>query len=85
MADIQDTITQNAEQVLADLRTLRDRIRVRAHLASMDAKTAWEALEPKVHQFEREVEQSGAHLAETLRDRWAELRKSLTKLDDAVG
>ena len=39
-----------------DLRRIADEIRLKIHLASMDAKTAWASLEPKVTEFERTVD-----------------------------
>lgn len=43
-----------------ELRRLRDRARVKAHLAGMDAKTAWdEELSPELERLEGELERSG--------------------------
>jgi len=41
------------ENKFAELHTLRDDIRVQLHLASMDAKTRWAEIEPRIAQFER--------------------------------
>ncbi len=38
---------------VAELHTLRDDIRVRIHLAGMDAKARWAEIEPRLAQFEK--------------------------------
>jgi hypothetical protein len=40
------------------LRTLRDELRVKLHLASMDAKTEWTKLEPKIAEAEHAAEKA---------------------------
>ena len=41
------------QESLAQLRTLRDEIRVRLHLAGMDAKDAWKKMEPALDEADR--------------------------------
>jgi hypothetical protein len=41
-------IQQDLDEALSQLETLSDEIRVKMHLAGMDAKDAWRALEPRV-------------------------------------
>ena len=48
---IRDLITTK----LADLRTMRDEIKLKAHLAGMDAKQSWSELEPRLEALEREA------------------------------
>ena len=47
---------QNMEAQLAQLRTLRDEIRVDVHLAGMELKQRWQELEPKMRDAERLAE-----------------------------
>jgi hypothetical protein len=42
--------------VIAELRKLRDEIRVQVHLGGMDAKKAWDELEPKLADADRMAE-----------------------------
>jgi hypothetical protein len=44
------------EKGLAQMQTLRDEIRVRLHLAGMDAKDEWNKLEPQLVEVERAAE-----------------------------
>jgi hypothetical protein len=42
--------------VVAELRKLKDEIRVQVHLGGMDAKKAWDELEPKLADADRMAE-----------------------------
>ena len=63
-----------------DLRRLADEIRVKIHLASMDAKSAWASLEPKVTEFERKVDRATKSAADDLDSLAAVLHKELESL-----
>lgn len=49
-------IQAQMRNVVAELRKLRDEIRVQLHLANMDAKKAWDELEPKLAEADRMAE-----------------------------
>lgn len=48
MPDVSKELKTELEKSVAVLQTLRDEVRVRLHLAGMEAKTQWNDLEPKV-------------------------------------
>ena len=48
----------------AALCTIRDELRVKAHLAKADAKDELERLESRFHQIEEDVRRVGAHVKE---------------------
>jgi hypothetical protein len=58
------------------MRTLRDEIRVKLHLAGLDAKEEWKKLEPQV----AEVERAACELTEATRAAVTDAVKRLTKL-----
>ncbi len=62
------------------LRTLRDELRVQAHLAGMDAKKRWEELEPKLEGVERAAEEA----TEASRKLVADTVKALQSLRDSI-
>lgn len=62
------------------MRTLRDEIRVKLHLASMDAKDQWNELEPRLADIERAADKFTAATEVAVRDAVA----SLTKLRDTL-
>lgn len=86
--------TESAKQDLKELRdvlkTLRDEIRVQAHLGSMELKEQWAKLEPRMIEADKYVEEvSYATLmtlhdlvknARVLHDNLKELRDSYKKL-----
>jgi hypothetical protein len=55
-----DTETQRLRaditKALTELRALRDQARLKVHLASMDARDAWERLQPMLLEAERVAE-----------------------------
>lgn len=57
------TTTQNLKATLAkelgDLAQLRDEIRVKVHLAGLDARSAWQQLEPRLDELERDFREEG--------------------------
>ncbi len=64
----------------AQMRTLSDEIRVRLHLAGMDAKDEWVKLEPKIV----EIERVAMEFTETTRAAVADAVKRLTKLRSSM-
>ncbi|MBK8263319.1 MAG: hypothetical protein IPK80_18490 [Nannocystis sp.] len=56
MSEINDDLHQRYHRGLADLRTLRDEIKLKVHLAGMDARAAWEQVEPRLSELERQAE-----------------------------
>jgi len=71
---------QDFEKVVAQLRTLRDEIKVQLHLASMDAKDAWKKLEPGLSELEQKMGQvtdASRSKAQELLKRFAELRERM--------
>jgi hypothetical protein len=52
MATKTDELKKDMRRMLDDLATLRDEIRVDLHLAGMDLKDRWSALETELHKAE---------------------------------
>ena len=49
-------LKQEMKKSRALLYTLRDEIRVKLHLAGMDAKDQWKKLEPRLHEIEQSAD-----------------------------
>lgn len=77
-----DATPQNNEfaAAMADLRQLRDEVRLKLHLAGMDARSAWEKLEPSIAALEQEFEQKSEVVAQSLHDTVLALRARLRAL-----
>jgi ElaB/YqjD/DUF883 family membrane-anchored ribosome-binding protein len=74
---------------LADLAQLRDEIRVKVHLAGMDAKSEWNRLEPRVLELEGKakaaLEKAADEVAQGTREALDELIDALRKLRGSMG
>jgi len=67
-----------------NLRRMADEIRVRIHLAGMDAKDAWSQLEPKLRELEHKAEAAKDKVVEGLDKMGDELREQMSKLLDRL-
>lgn len=76
-ADLKHEIQKNLKQ----LRAMAEDVRVRLHLAGMDAKEEWDKLEPRL----AEVERTAGEFTEATRNAASELVKRLTKLKSKLG
>ena len=57
------------ETGLQELKTLRDEIRLKLHLAGQEARTQWETqIEPHVERIEQQIKDTHADAVETVRD-----------------
>lgn len=63
------------EKSLAAMQTLRDEVRVRLHLAGMDAKDEWKKLEPHLEEVERAAVALTAATERAVTDAVARLRR----------
>lgn len=59
----ESNVGEQLKQGLEELRTLRDEIRVKVHLAGADVKTTWSKLEPRLADIEHEIQQEGKDAA----------------------
>ncbi len=65
---------------LTQLRQLRDELRVRIHLAGMDARDEWNKLEPKIEEAEKIAKDATTGAADMVRD----VVKRLQRLNQQV-
>ncbi|AUX46208.1 hypothetical protein SOCE26_077130 [Sorangium cellulosum] len=75
MSNITSDLKNELQNSLTSLQTLRDEIRVRLHLAGMEAKDAWSKLEPTI----LDAEKLAGDVSETSRNA---LHDILQKLKD---
>ena len=75
-------VQQEIDKAVAQLRTLRDEIRLHAHLANLEAREAWKKLEPSLGELEQKMTQATEATkskAQDLLKRFAELRDRVKK------
>ena len=63
---------------------IADEIRVRIHLAGMEAKEAWSKLEPRVKDFEQKLERAAGRAADEVDKVAVGLHAELKKLNDKL-
>ena len=73
-------IKQEVDKAVAQLRTLRDEIRLQLHLAGKDAQEAWKKLEPSLG----ELEQKMGQVTDATKAKAQELLKRFGELRDRV-
>jgi hypothetical protein len=69
------------QKTLGLLTALRDEAKVKVHLAGMDIKTAWDALQPKLNEAEQIAQRGAEHASEATLDA---LKTTATKLQKIV-
>lgn len=91
-ADENRSFVEELEALGTDIRQSADEVRVQIHLAGMDAKDAWEQLQPRVEEFDRHVVKAARELASEAKAAGSELqeagktlRAELQKLRDRIG
>jgi hypothetical protein len=73
-------LKKDIAESLARLRTLRDEVRLKLHLAGMDAKDEWKKLEGHLE----EVERAAVEMSEASRAAVAEAIKRLEKFGSSL-
>jgi hypothetical protein len=84
MTEIRDTTKElkaELEKSVSLLRTLRDEIRVKAHLAGMSAKDQWRDLEPRL---EAAVERAAKDVSEASRQAVVDATEALKKFRSSI-
>jgi hypothetical protein len=67
-------------ELRSELQTLAGEVRVKVHLAGMEARDAWTKLEPRVKEFEGRMEKAGETAASELHEVAKDLRERLQGL-----
>jgi hypothetical protein len=57
MSDVKADLKDEMKKGLSQLQTLRDEVRVKLHLASMDIKDQWNKFEPHLSDVEKKAEE----------------------------
>lgn len=65
-----------------DARRIADEIEVQIHLAGMDARDRWHALEQRLVHLEKQIAISGEHAGEAVTRELSEVRAGLQQLRD---
>ena len=69
---------------LDELTQMKDEIRVKLHLAGMDAKDAWRDLEPKLDKLEHDAAEEGENIADATLALAKNLSEAVRKFRDRL-
>jgi len=79
-----ETLKANLDKDLTELARLRDEIRVKVHLAGLDAKSAWNALEPRLDELERDAREGGVVVKDASVKLAQDLKKAFVQFKDRL-
>lgn len=83
---IKEEVDKSIDKSIEKLGMLRDEVRLKLHLASLDAKQEWnETLEPKVFEVEAAAKQITESTRSTARELIARLEEFLVRMRDSDG
>jgi hypothetical protein len=74
------TLKQDLEDTREDLKRTADEIRVKLHLAGMDAKDAWEDIQPRLADFERRFDTKADEVSGELKALGGDIKQRLLNI-----
>lgn len=82
--EAQKTLKQELEDTRDDLKRTADEIKVKLHLAGMDAKDAWEDIQPRLAEFEQRFDAKAEEVGEELKALGGEIMQRLQNIKDKL-
>ncbi len=79
------TLKQDLEETRNDLRRAADEIKVKLHLAGMDAKDAWEEIQPRMADFERRFDAKADEVGDELKALGHDIKQRLANIKAKLG
>jgi ElaB/YqjD/DUF883 family membrane-anchored ribosome-binding protein len=79
------TLKQDLEETRNDLRRAADEIKVKLHLAGMDAKDAWEEIQPRIADFERRFDAKADEVGDELKALGHDIKQRLANIKSKLG
>jgi hypothetical protein len=79
-----ETLKNEMRQIADELQMLANEVRLKLHLAGMDARTNWAEFEPRLIDFGKRVERSAEHTAEEVRALACDLKSRLKEFHARV-
>jgi hypothetical protein len=72
------------QKSLAEIRTIADEVRVKLHLATLEARTTWERLEPQLADLERAAADKGRDAVAAVSQLVTDVGQAVRKLRDEL-
>ena len=77
MSEVSDELKKELKKTVDLLKTMRDEIKVKLHLAGQEAKDRWQKIEPEIEKAGNEVAKTSKATVEELVTRVKEFKKDL--------
>lgn len=71
---------QELQELRDDLRRTADEIRVKLHLAGMDAKDAWDEVQPRLSEFEQRFDAKAEEVGDEVKALGQEIKQRLASI-----
>jgi hypothetical protein len=78
------TLKQDLEDTRNDLKRAADEIKLKLHLAGMDAKDAWEEVQPRLADFEQRFDAKAEEVGEELKALGSDIMKRLQNIKSKI-
>jgi ElaB/YqjD/DUF883 family membrane-anchored ribosome-binding protein len=78
------SLKQDIEDTRADLKRMADEIKVKLHLAGMDAKDAWNEIQPRLEDFEKRFDAKADDVSEELKALGGEIKQRLLNIKNKL-
>ena len=78
------TVKQDLEDTRDDLKRMSDEIKVKLHLAGMDAKDAWEEIQPRLADFEQRFDAKADEVGDELKALGGEIKQRLLNIKNKL-
>lgn len=82
--DTQELAPSNGLSTWDEIRRMADELELRIHLAGMDARDRWRALEPRFSRLEHQLKRSGRRARKAVARELAALRELMQGLRDEL-
>ena len=74
------TLKQDLQETRDDLKRTADEIKLKLNLAGMDAKDAWDELQPRIADFERRFDEKADEVSEELKSLGSDIKQRLANI-----
>lgn len=78
--EAQKSFKQELKAMQDDLKQMADEIRVKLHLAGMDAKDAWDEVQPRLAEFERRFDAKADEVGDEVKALGQEVKERLASI-----
>ena len=82
--EAEKTLKQDLEDTRNDLQRMADEIKLKLHLAGMDAKDAWDEIQPRLADFERRFDEKADEVGDELKALGNDIKQRLLNIKNKI-